>query len=38
MTTNDRELAKGAVMLGIVALVVIVVFYLIAAGPVQGSR
>jgi hypothetical protein len=37
MTENDRELAKGAVALGVVALVVIVVLYWIAAGPVPGA-
>ena len=38
LTENDRELVKGAVALGVVALVVIVVLYWIAAGPMPGAR
>jgi hypothetical protein len=38
MTTNNRELVKGAVLLGIVVLVVIVVFYLLVAGPASTER
>ena len=38
LTENDRELANGAVALGVVALVAIVVLYWIAAGPVPGAR
>jgi hypothetical protein len=38
LTENDRELAKGAAVLGVVALLVIVLFYLMTVGPMPGAR
>ena len=38
MTENDHELAKGAVALAIVALVIIALFYWIADNPMPRAK
>ena len=38
LTENDHEFAKGAMVLGLVALVIIALFYWIADNPMSGVK